>query len=36
MRLHIPDKATWEKLVVLSSLYTTFAGAFLLVVAANY
>jgi hypothetical protein len=30
------DKETHEKLTVLASLWSTFAGAFLLVVVANY
>ncbi len=30
------DKETREKLTVLASLWSTFAGAFLLVVIANY
>lgn len=30
------DQKTREKLFVLATLWTTFAGAFLLVIAANY
>lgn len=36
MSLHLLDKEHREKLLVLSSLWTTFAGAFLLVIVSNY
>ena len=36
MSLHLLDAEHREKLLVLASLYTTFAGAFLLVVSVNF
>lgn len=30
------DKKTYEKLCILAGLYTTFAGAFLLVIVSNF
>lgn len=36
MSLHLFDKEHREKLLVLSALYTTFAGAFLLVAVVNF
>jgi hypothetical protein len=36
MSLHLIDKEHREKLLVLSTLWTTFAGAFLLVISANF
>ncbi len=34
--MHLHDKETQEKLLVLSTLWTTFAGAFLLVITTNF
>lgn len=34
--MQLYDKETHEKLLVLSALWTTFAGAFLLVITANF
>lgn len=36
MKFHLLSKEEYEKFLVLASLYTTFAGAFLLVVATKF
>jgi hypothetical protein len=36
MKFHLLSKEEYEKFLVLSTLWTTFAGAFLVVVAVNF
>jgi hypothetical protein len=36
MNFHLLDKKTKEKFLVLSALWSTFAGAFLIVAIANF
>jgi hypothetical protein len=36
MKFHLLSAAEQEKFMVLASLYTSFAGAFLIVAAANF